>query len=84
VTTDTDPVKDHFIRTPSNMNSVSSLRKMFDRTAGCLKRASVWLIGMSMGNGAAGMWQMTGGTGQETGHGRLDGLAGCERLEVGD
>jgi hypothetical protein len=39
-----------YFKNISGMNSVNSLKKMFDRTSGCIKRAIDWLIGMSMGD----------------------------------
>jgi hypothetical protein len=56
----------------SGMNNVGSFRKMFDRTAGCIKRTMDWLIWMIMSDGQCaigdGQWVM----GQGAGYRKLD------------
>jgi hypothetical protein len=39
-----------YFKNTSGMNNVGPLSKMFDRTAGCIKRAMNLLRGMSMGD----------------------------------
>jgi hypothetical protein len=41
-----------YFKNISGMNNPGSLRKMFDRTTGCIKRAMDLLIWMSMGDGS--------------------------------